>query len=113
MRISKHLLLALTLSVTLSACATYELPENLDFIKLPEFREAVAELEDYPDVANAPPAPSGVRSDARWDKDARALIRLRDNFNAPISSDQGFTDSEIERLKAQVRAYKLDDPPGN
>ena len=97
----------------LSACGTVSMPK-LDFIKTPEFHEDAANIDkSYPDVKDAPEAPSDVRSRAQWDKDARALDALR-NVRRPVSLNQTFTEAEdqaaFEKLKAKARAYKKGDP---
>ena len=95
------------------ACQTVKMPK-IDLIKLPEFRDALESPSDYPDVADAPAAPSDVRSDAQWDRAAKEIILTRDGFVVPDNSGQEKSDAEIaqdiDALKAEVRAYKADDP---
>lgn len=99
--------------IGLSACSSVKMP---DLVDLPEFSEAVegAENLDYPDPAKAPDMPDDMRKAESWDKAANALIRKRDNFNAPVDIDGLKTDAEIEQeiqaLKSKVKEYKLDDP---
>lgn len=97
-----------------SACSTVKMP-NIDFMRLPEFREAAAKLiEGFPDVGQAPTRPDDIRSAAEWDAAARDLIQKRAALSVPKDGSRPMTDAEIdaqvERLKAQIRRYKLDDP---
>ena len=94
-----------------SGCASIKLPE-LDMLDR-AFRDTEVDLEDYPDIGDAPTAPADMRSARDWDKAAQNLISERGTFNAPDlppMGEQGRTLEEIEALKVQVRAYKLDDP---
>ncbi len=102
----------------LSACSTVKLPD-FDMPGLAKFKEASAKLvEGYPEVSEAPVRPTDLRSSAKWDTAANALIAQRDGFNVPETAglqDAPETpedfDREVEALKAKVRSYKLDDPP--
>ena len=100
--------------LAMSACSTVKMP-NLDFLRLPEFREAAAKLiEGFPEVGDAPTRPEDVRSAAEWDAAARSLIAQRQRLSVPKDGAAPMTeaelDAEVERLKAQIRRYKLDDP---
>lgn len=87
---------------------------KIDLMKSPEFSEDAANINtEYPRVKDAPLAPEDIRSDAQWDKDARAMQALRNSSNlAPV--EPSLTDVEAENryeeLKAKAQAYKLDDP---
>lgn len=107
-------ILLTALAATLSACSTVKMP-NADFLRLPEFREAAAKLiEGYPDVANAPTRPDDIRSAEAWDAAARELIAKQAALRTPMDGADAMTeaelDAEVERLKAEIRRYKLDDP---
>ena len=97
----------------LSACSSVKIPDLPD---LPGFSEAAAGSEnlEYPDPSKAPSLPEDMRGDGEWDKAANALIRKRDNFDAPPDVDGAMSDQEIEQnieaLKSKVKEYKLDDP---
>lgn len=98
----------------LTACSTVKMP-SADFLRLPEFREAAAKLiEGYPDVSQAPTRPEDIRSAAEWDAAARDLIAKQAALKTPMDGAKPMTeaelDAEVERLKAQIRRYKLDDP---
>ena len=97
----------------LAGCTTVKFP-NMDFIKLPEFQEDLENVQGYPEPGDAPELPTDVRSDAAWDKAAKNLQNLRDNFTVPAAETAQKTDAEfardVEALKAKVKAYKLDDP---
>jgi len=97
----------------LGGCASIKMPE-FDFINLPEFKEDAENVGDYLKVAEAPEAPSDIRSDAAWDSAAKGLIAKRDGFVIPDSGEPPMTDAQIlaemKRLAAKVEAYKLDDP---
>jgi len=100
--------------IALPACSTVRMP-NIDFLNLPEFREAAAKLiEGYPDVGDAPTRPEDFRSSAEWDAAARELITRREALRTPMAGSRPMSetevDAEIERLKAQIHRYKLDDP---
>ena len=108
-------LTCLLIPVCLAGCASIDLPD-LDMLDRP-FRESATDLEDYPDTAEAPRAPEDVRAAGEWDKAARTLISQRDGFAIPEAAS-GLDDPavlrEIERLKAEARAYTADDPqPGS
>ena len=107
-------LAVLCAGLVMSACTTVKMP-NFDFLRLPEFREAAAKLvEGYPDVGQAPTRPEDIRSAAEWDAAARDLIQKRAALSAPKDGSRPMSeaelDAEVERLKAQIRRYKLDDP---
>lgn len=97
----------------MSACQTVKMPK-IDILKSPEFSEDAANInKDFPRVKDAPLAPTDIRSDAQWDKDARAMQALRENPGSiepapPI--DESTAKAEYEALKAKAQAYKLDDP---
>jgi len=98
----------------LSGCSTVKVPD-VDFLKLPEFREIVRNNQtNVPDVSEIPDTPANVRTDADWDKDAAKLIELREDFEVPDADVNPLTseqiDAELARLKAKVQEYKLDDP---
>ena len=100
-------------AVCLSACSTVKLPD-FEMPGLEKFKEASAKLiEGYPEVSEAPVRPEDLRSSAKWDAAAKALISQRDGFNIPETGGLPETpeafDREVEALKADVRSYKLDD----
>lgn len=97
----------------LCGCQTISTPK-IDIMKTPEFSEEAANIgTDYPDVKDAPLAPTDIRSDKQWDVDARALQALRDSPDG-IKMQSGPTDTEarieFNALKAKAQAYKNDDP---
>lgn len=99
--------------IFLPACATVQIP-NIDFKRLPEFIQETRDISDYPKVSDVPQAPTEIRSSEEWDTAAKSLLNLRDANSPDIDtlgngnlSDSGL---DIDALKAQVRAYKLDDP---
>ena len=64
---------AIVVCTTLAACQTVKVPK-FDLIKSPEFSEDAKNIAtDYPSVKDAPFEPTDIRSDAQWDKDARAM----------------------------------------
>jgi len=87
---------------------------KLDFVKSPEFSEDAANIAtDFPDPEDAPLEPTDVRSDAQWDRDARAIQALRTRpsgvgLDASLTASQG--EAEYRALKAKAQAYKKDDP---
>ncbi|MEP1230380.1 MAG: hypothetical protein ABJG88_06865 [Litorimonas sp.] len=100
----------------LSGCVTVKVPD-VDFLKLPEFREIVKNNQtNVPDVSEIPDTPDNVRTDEDWDGDATKLIELREGFVVPDANvavdlrTQEQIDAELALLKAKVQAYKLDDP---
>jgi len=104
--------LGLGACLTMSACQTVKMPK-LDLMKSPEFSEDAANIEkDYPRVKDAPLAPTDIRSDVQWDRDARAMQALRKRPDL-IENQPGLTETdaqaEYETLKAKAQAYKLDD----
>ena len=111
---SKFVKLALiTAATSLSACSTVKMP-NLDFFKSSAFEEEAKNIGDYPDVTDAPAAPTNVRPARTWDTQAKLLMAKRDAFDTPRPVDPTRTETEISRdtdaLKARARAYKADDP---
>jgi len=100
------------IGTTFSGCASIKIPD-FDFIKFPEFKEEAANIPDYPKVANAPQRPTDIRNDEDWDLAARNVLAKRDGFVDPEEIDAK-TDAEIlremQRLRAEVDAYKKDDP---
>lgn len=114
---SRRVKIAIALSIVcvlpLSACSTTQLP-NIDFMKLPEFREAAAKLtQGFPKVGNAPNRPTDVRSAAEWDAAAKAIIADRESLSVPPSGEPDLSDAEIaakrDALIAQARRYQSDD----
>lgn len=87
---------------------------DIDFIKLPEFREDAENIGNYPAMADVPQAPGDVRSDAAWDDSVRALMAKRDGFNVPTDSAPMLSEIEFNRkikeLSDKVEEYKRDDP---
>lgn len=100
-------------AVILGACGTVKLPD-IDFIKLPQFREDAQNIKDFPKVSDAPENPMGIRSDAEWDAAAQDLISKGEAFQSPVSTthtqNNELPKSEIEKLRERVQAYKKDDP---
>ncbi len=98
-----------------SACASIKMP-NMDFIKFPDFRKEFKKdaenIGDFPKVENAPQKPDDIRSDAEWDRAAKDIMNIGDDFT--ISDAGGMSSAEIEkemqRLGKKVEEYKLDDP---
>ncbi len=104
---------AIVVCMTLAACQTVKVPK-FDLIKSPEFSEDAKNIAtDYPSVKDAPFEPTDIRSDAQWDKDARAMESLRDRPSG-ITTEAGLSASDAEaryqELKAKAQAYKKDDP---
>jgi len=88
----------------LSACSTVKMP-NVDFLKLPEFREAAAKLvEGFPDVGVAPSRPEDIRSAAEWDAAARDLIAKRDALRTPMEGRAPMSEAEVD---AEIERYLL------
>jgi len=105
---------AIAAALLLGGCSTVKIP-NFEMPSLPAFKEATQKLIDgYPEVADAPTRPTDVRSAGEWDKAAKALMTERGGFVVPALGDMPEGEAEVAReidqLKAQVRAYKLDDP---
>lgn len=97
----------------LAGCSTVKLPD----INLPSLSGFFADgekIDDYPKISDAPTAPTDIRADAAWDRDAKQLIKSRDAFKDLEGSGVAKSDAQIEQdleaLKAKVRAYKADDP---
>lgn len=100
--------------LNLTACASIKLP-SLDILKLPEFKEESENIGDYPSVQDAPSLPTEVKSSKEWDSQAKKIIKIRDNFDAPAEPDRPITKDEIyqeiDRLTDSVNEYRKDDPP--
>lgn len=106
------LLCVAALSLPMSACTAMKIP---DFAKggSTEFEQEAQNLGGYPDVADAPDKPKGLKSDKQWDLAAQKVIDARDNFGAPGANDAQ-TEREIVRemqaLSDAVDEYMKDDP---
>lgn len=101
-------------SFSLASCTTVNMPK-IDFMGSDAFSEDVKNIDtSIPDVDEAPPPPTDVRSTKEWDKSANEMISVRDNYVTPISSDEPLStkefEAEFEDKKNKVQAYKLDDP---
>ena len=115
-RFAKIALISAMLGLTcgLAGCSTVKLPDiNLPSLK--GFFEEGDEIDGYPKISEAPSAPTDIRADAVWDQDAMELIKKRDGFNDlddyGVAKSDAKIESDLEALKAKVRAYKADDPP--
>jgi len=97
----------------LAGCQTVAMPD-LSFAKVKGFFKDKDQIDDFPDVADAPPAPTDMRDDTIWDTEAKNLIRLRDEVRAVDDNGVAKTDAqlaqELDALRAKVHAYKADDP---
>ncbi len=104
--------LLITAALSLSACSTVKMP-NLDLSKLADFRDQKIK-GDYPDVSEAPEAPTDVRSDAEWDEAAAQMVAKKNTFEVPGGDAQAMSDREFDaklrELTEKVHAYKADDP---
>ena len=109
-----RIVMAYVASMVLSACQTVSMPKINDIMKSPAFSEDAANIgNEYPEIADAPSAPTDIRSDRQWDKDARSLQALRDD-QGRVPMEAGPSEAQatrqFERLKAKAQAYKRDDP---
>lgn len=108
-------LVFLSTLIALSGCQTIKMPK-LDVVKSPEFREDAANIpKSYPRVIDAPIRPEDVRSGSQWDKDAKALQRLRERTgkaDPEPALTQGEIEAQFEALKSKAQSYKFDDPDG-
>lgn len=107
------LAVAVTACLMVSACQTVRMPK-VDILKSPEFSEEAANIsKSFPRVKDAPQAPTDIRSDKQWDKDAREMQALRET-PSPIEPAPGLSEPEVkaefEKQKAKAQAYKKDDP---
>ena len=116
MRMTRRLRLLILTGASMSllgGCASIKIPD-FDFINLPDFKDDAENVGEYLAVADAPGAPTDIRSGAAWDRSAKELIAKRDGFAVPVSGEPPMTDAQIfaemKRLAAKVSAYKLDDP---
>lgn len=108
-----RLAMAAFATVSFSACHTVKIPK-IEVAEMPEFSSDGGEIQsDIPRVKDAPPAPTNLRSDKQWDKDARALEKLRES-PLNVEMEAGPTNAEgqayFDDLKAKAQAYKKDDP---
>lgn len=96
--------------LTVGGCTTVKMPK-LDFVKFPEFLEEARNFDAYPKVSEAPQAPNDLKSAEEWDKAAREIMATRNASPQLVNRpEMTMTPEEFQALKAQVRAYKLDDP---
>lgn len=100
-------------AVSFGACHTVEIPK-IEVAEIPEFSSDGERVpSDIPRVNDAPAAPTNLRSDQQWDKDARALEKLRES-PLDVEMEAGPTSAEgqayFDKLKAKAQAYKKDDP---
>ncbi len=108
-----RILLACMLSLGLCACQTVRMPK-IDIMKSPEFSEEAANIsKSYPRASDAPETPDDIRTAGQWDKDARALQKLRTDagkFAIESGPDSAESKARFDTLKAKAQAYKNDDP---
>lgn len=96
--------------LSMSGCTTVKIPK-LDFVKFPEFLEEARNFDAYPKVSEAPKPPNDLRSAEDWDQAAREIMETRGTSSQQLSRNvTAMSPAEFQALKAQVRAYKLDDP---
>ncbi len=78
-----------------------------------EFKEALANIQGYPEAKNVPAKPTDVPSGKVFDRRASRLLAKSDAFadvdamSVPVASDM---EAARRQLLAMVNAYKLDDP---
>ncbi len=96
----------------LTGCVSVKIP-NFDFIKFTEFKQDAENVGDYPKVEDAQNAPENLRTDEQWDGAANRIMSKRDALKVPNSGDDktgADIEKELEKVGAQVDAYKDDDP---
>ena len=79
----------------------------------PEFAEQIRNADRYPDVADAPSAPTDIPRATVWDDKARELMRAKgsfDDINTPLSNVSDLIMQQIQILSQRVNEHKLDDP---
>ena len=98
----------------LAGCTTVKLPD-INLLRMTGLFDNKDKIDGYPRVSDAPDLPTGTRTNADWDTEAKAIIKKRDVFNDLDGNGVAISDAEFQRdveaLKAKVRAYKADDPP--
>ena len=106
-KIQRHILILLSFGLISACSSTGELPE--------EYAALAGDSNKYPKASQAPAAPTDIRSDKSWDKDAKAIMSARSTFKAPPEANDEYKSEaeilrELESLRAKVKEYKLDDP---
>lgn len=109
----RHAAIALLAALSLSACASIDLPD-VSFMEDTQFSEAVTEIDpSFPGSDEVPDIPNDVRSAAQWDRSAREMQALANQIDVP-ELDPALTDAEFNRefdaAQQAANAYKEDDP---
>ena len=112
MFIKRHTL-ALLAALSLSACASIDLPD-VDFMKESQFSAAVPEIDpSFPGADEVPDIPNDVRTAAQWDESAREMQDLADEVDPP-ELEPALSASEFNRefdaAQQATEAYKEDEP---
>ncbi len=79
----------------------------------PEFAEQIRNADRFPDVADAPSAPTDIPRASVWDSKARKMMRAKgsfDNVEAPAGDLSALILRQIQALSLLVNEHKLDDP---
>ena len=98
-------------ALALTGCAS--MPTITNSNVPPEFAEQIRNADRYPDVADAPSAPTNIPRATVWDDKARAMMRAKGSFealDAPLSNVSALIMQQLQILSQRVNEHKLDDP---
>jgi len=79
----------------------------------PEFAEQIKNADRFPDVADAPAAPTDIPRARVWDAKARKMMRAKGSFDGVDAPDGDISAQvlrQIQTLSQLVNEHILDDP---
>lgn len=98
-------------AVLLTGCASMPTIAKSDVP--PEFAEQIRNADRFPDVADAPHAPTDIPRASVWDAKARKMMRAKgsfDNVNVPEGDISAQILQQLQILSQQVNEHIVDDP---
>lgn len=109
----RHAAIALLAALSLSACASIDLPD-VSFMEDSQFNKAATTIDpSFPGSDEVPDIPNDVRTAAQWDASAREMQALANEIDVP-ELDPALTAAEFNRefdeAQQAAEAYKEDDP---
>lgn len=105
--------IAIFAGLTLSACASLDLPD-VNFMENTQLNNEVTAIDpSFPGSDEVPDIPNDVRTAAQWDASAREMQALATEIDVP-ELDPALTTAEFDRefdaAQQAADAYKEDDP---
>lgn len=113
MFMNRHAAIALLAALSLSACASLNLPD-VNFMEDSQFNQAATTIDpSFPSSDEVPDIPDDVRTAAQWDASAREMQALANEVDVPElepSLSSAEFDREFAAAQQAADAYKEDDP---